>query len=144
MVANHRSIFPKFKNLIDEILENNIQLGLHSEIWEDKENVAHANTIEEALELHGIQYVSTPRLNRRGGGAAITLIVDSPFVLTKLDNNTMAGEQSLEVCWGLLKPKSPTGHIKTLIVCAFYLPPNSRKKSALIEHISLNYYRLKS
>ena len=121
-----------------------MHLGLHSEVWEDKEKAAHASTIEVALELHGIQYISTPRPNRRGGGAAITLISDSPFLLTKLDISVMSGDQSLEVCWGLLKPRKPTGHIKSLIICAFYLPPNSRKKSALVEHISLNYFSLKS
>ena len=77
-------------------------------------------------------------------GAAITLISDSPFVLTKLEPSVFSGEDSLEVCWGLLKPKTPTGHIKSIIVCSFYIPPNSRKKSALIEHISLNYYIFKT
>jgi hypothetical protein len=144
MVTNHRSIFPKFNNLVDEILENEMQLGLHCEIWENLENPNHANMIEEALEIYGIQYISTPRPNRRGGGAAITLIRDSPFVLSKLDISVMSGATPLEVCWGHLKPKSPTGHIKSIIVCAFHLPPNSRKKSALLEHISLNYYMLKS
>ena len=69
---------------------------------------------------------------------------DSPFLLSKLDISTMSGGQTHKVCWGLLKPKKPTGHIKTIIVCAFYLPPNSRKKSALVKHISLNYFSLKS
>ena len=144
MVTNHRSIFPKFNNLVDEILELEMHLGLHCEIWENKENVAHANLIEEALEIHGIQYISTPRPNRRGGGAAITLIRDSPFALTKLDPSCMSVDDSLEVCWGLLKPKQPTGPIKCIIVCSFYIPPYSKKKSALIEHISLNYFILKS
>ena len=102
---------------MDEILENEMHLGLHSEIWEDKEKAAHANTIEEALEIHEIQYISTPRPNRLGGGAAITLICDSPSVLTKLDIPAMSGNQPLEVCWGLLKPRTPTGHIKSIIVC---------------------------
>ena len=144
MVTNHRSIFPKFNNLVDEILELDMHLGLHCEIWENKENIAHANKIEEALEIHGIQYISTPRPNRRGGGAAITLIRDSPFVLTQLDPSCMSVDDSLEVCWGLLKPKQPTGPIKSIIVCSFYIPPYSKKKSALIEHISLNYFILKS
>ena len=144
MVTNHRSIFPKLEHLIDEIMENEMHLGLHSEIWEDKANNAHINAIEEAFEIKGLQYISTPRLNRRGGGVAITLISDSPFLLTKLDIPTKAGNQELEVCWGILKPRNPTGHIKTIIVCAFYLPPKSRKKSALIEHISLNYFSLKA
>jgi hypothetical protein len=144
MVTNHRSIFAKVNNLIDEILENDMHLGLHSEIWEDAEQIGHANNIEEALEFQGIQYISTPRPNRRGGGAAITLISDSPFLQSKVDNSTLSGDQSLEVCWGIFKPKKPTGHIKCLIVCAFYLPPSSRKKSALVEHINLNYFSLKS
>ena len=144
MVTNHRSLFPKFNNLVDEILENDMHLGIHSEVWEDKENINHAQSIEKALELQGIQYISTPRPNRRGGGVAITLISDSPFVLSKLDTPTASGsDQSLEVCWGLVKPRNPTGNIKSLIVCAFYLPPRSKKKSALVEHISLTYFSLK-
>ena len=111
-----------------------MHLGLHSEIWENTENVTHANLIEHALEIHGIQCVSTPRPNRRGGGAAITLIRESPFILTQIDPTCMSVEDSLEVCWGLLKPKIPTGPIKSIIVCAFYIIPNCRNKSALIEH----------
>ena len=144
MVTNHRSIFPKFQNLVDELLENEMHLGIHSEIWEDVRKAAHANTIEKALEIHGIKYISTPRLNRRGGGAAISLISDSPFTLSKIDIPTPPGNNPLETCWGLVKPKVPTGHIKCIIVCAFYLPPYSKKKQALVDHISLHYFALKS
>ena len=103
MITNHRSLFPKFNNLVDELLENEMHLGLHSEVWEVQEKRAHANHIEAALEIKGIQYISTPRHGRRGGGVAITLIRDSPFVLTKLD---IPVHHNLEVCWGLLKFKS--------------------------------------
>ena len=48
-----------------ELLENQMHLGIHSEIWEDRKKAAHANTIEEALEMYGIQYISTPRPNSR-------------------------------------------------------------------------------
>ena len=144
MITNHRSIFPKFNHFVDEVLEMNMQLGLHSEVWEDVTNSNHANKIEEALELHGIQYISTPRVQRRGGGAAITLIKDSPFFLTKLFPTYKSDEECLEICWGLLKLKQPTSEIKYLIVCSFYLPPRSRKKSALINHINVNYFIFKS
>ena len=49
----------------------------------------------------------------------------------------------LEVCWGIIKPKSP-GSIKEIIVCSFYCPPRSRKKTKLVEHISVNYFTMKS
>ena len=144
MVTNHRSIFPKFRNLVDELLENQMHVGIHSEIWEDRRKAAHANIIEENFEINGIEYISTPRPNRRGGGVAITLISDSPFVISKINIPTDPGSKPLETCWGLLRPKAPTGHIKSIIICAFYLPPYSKQKSALVEHISLTYFSLKA
>ena len=75
----------------------NLTLGLHSEVWEDKENKGHKQKIKEALELQGIQYISSPRPNQRGGGAAITLI-SGEFKLTKLD---VIIPKNLEVVWGL-------------------------------------------
>ena len=50
----------------------------------------------------------------------------------------------LEVCWCLLRVKRLSSPIKEMIVCAFYCPPRSRKKTKLIEHISTEYYKLKS
>ena len=120
MVANHRSIFPKFSSLINELLECEIHVGIHSEIWEDNEKIEHKNKVEEALELHGIVYISNPRPKRRGGGAAITLCdPKSKFSLSKLPIHI---PPDLEVCWGLVKPKQP-GTIKNIIICSFYSPP---------------------
>jgi len=44
---------------------------------------------------------------------------------------------SLEVVWGLIRPKQITGPISQIIVCAFYCPPKSKKKTKLVEHISI-------
>ena len=141
MVTNHRSIFPKFQNLVDELIECEMHVGIHSEIWEDKEKPEHKNKIEEALELHGIIYISNPRPKRRGGGAAITLC--DPRGLFSLSKLPIHVPPDLEVCWGLVKPRSP-GPIKEIVICSFYCPPYSKKKSKLVEHISVNYFMMKS
>ena len=52
--------------------------------------------------------------------------------------------KKLEVCWASLKPKVPTGNIKYIIICSFYIPQNSRKKTVIVSHISLNYFIFKS
>ena len=141
MLANHRSVFPKFHSLIDELKEKEDHLGLHCEIWEDNEKVEHKNKVEEALELHGIVYISNPRTKKGGGGAAITLFDQkSQFTLSKLPIHV---SPDLEVCWGLLKSRKH-GSIKELIICFFYCPPRSKKKNKLVEHISINYFKLKS
>ena len=73
-VTNHRSFFPKFYNFLDAMKTLDLTLTLHSEIWEVKENKSHQNKIEKALETEGVQYISNPRPDRKGGGAAISLL----------------------------------------------------------------------
>ena len=115
-----------------------LTLGLHSEIWEDKEKKDHLDKIEEALEIQGIQYISNPRPNRRGGGAAISLLAGE-FNLTKLD---VIQPKNLEVVWGLVRPNKSTEHFKGIIICSFYSVPYSKTKKQLIEHITINYTEL--
>ena len=100
-VTYHRSFFPKFHNFVEAMKTLGLTLGLHSEIWEDKENKSHQNKIEEALELEGIQYISNPRPAQRGGGAAISLI-SGEFTLSRLD---VIVPKNLEVVWGIVRPK---------------------------------------
>ena len=139
-VTNHRSLFPKFHNFVEVMKTLGLTLGLHSEIWEDRENKEHSNRIEEALELEGIKYISNPRPNRRGGGAAITLI-EGEFTLTRLEVIT---PPSLEVVWGLVRPRRPTSSFKGIVVCSFYSVPYSRRKAQLVEHITINHDKFKT
>ena len=139
-VTNHRSFFPKFNNFLDIMKTLNLTLGLHSEIWEDKEKKDHMNKIEEALEIEGVQYISNPRPNRRGGGAAISLLAGE-FNLTKLDVIQL---NNLEVVWGLVRPNKPTDKFKGIIICSFYSVPNSKTKKQLVQHITINYTELKA
>ena len=91
------------------------------------------------FELKGVKYISTPRPGtQRGGGAAIAVRTEN-FTISKLNIQI---PKSVEVVWGLLKPKVITGKISVIIVCCFYSPPRSRKNSALIEHITLTLQSL--
>ena len=127
-VTNHRSFFPKFRNFVEVMQTLGLTLGLHSEIWEDREKKDHMDKIEEALEIEGIQYISNTRPNRRGGGAAITLICGD-FYLTKLD---VLVPKNLEVAWGLVRPNKQTKNFKGIIACSFYSVPNSKQKTQLL------------
>ena len=78
-------------------------------------------------------YISTPRLSaKRGGGAAIVASTET-FLITKLN---IPNPKNVEVVWGLLRPKNITGKITKIITCCFYSPPRSKKKTALIEHLT--------
>ena len=93
------------------------------------------------FELKGLKYISTPRPGtRRGGGAAIVVNTEK-FLISKLN---VAIPNNLEIVWGLVRPKEVTGKITKIIVCCFYCPPKSTKKSSLIEHMTLTLQSLRT
>merc|ERR1712129_520667 len=82
---------------------------------------------------------STPRPGaQRGGGAAIAVRLEK-FSISKLN---IPLPRSVEVVWGLLKPKIGTGKVKTIIVCCFYSPPRSRKNQVLVDHLTVTLQSL--
>ena len=122
---NMRSFFPKFQSFCDDMDEREADIAFLSEVWEKKENKKHKKKLETMFEMRGIEYISTPRPGRKRGGGAAVAVSTQHFHLTKLN---ISIPTSVEVVWGLLKPKNPTGPITTIIVCCFYSPPNSRRK----------------
>ena len=129
---NMRSFFPKYSNFCEDMEERECDVAFLSEVWENGENKKHQFKITEMLELRGIDYISTPRPGRGGGGVGIAARKHN-FTLKKLN---ISIPQKLEVVWGLLRPKLVTGKITVIIVCSFYSPPGSRKKNALIDHLT--------
>ena len=86
------------------------------------------------LQEDGLKYISTPRPSyKRGGGCAIIAHLPK-FSLEKID---VIIPSSVEVVYGLLRPRTitTTTQIREIIAVAFYSPPKSRKKNALIDHI---------
>ena len=130
---NMRSLFGKIQNLSEDMNIRLTDISFLTEIWEKKENKKHQFKIEELLEMGGIKYVSTPRPGpQRGGGAAIAVRTEK-FIISKLN---IPIPKSIEVVWGLVKPKKITGRIDVIIDCCFYSPPKSRKNTALLEHMT--------
>ena len=121
------------------MLERDIGVGLLSEVWQKTNNKKHKFEIEKMLQLHGLKYISTPRLHKRGGGAAIVANL-SKFSLEKID---IMINDNLEIVWGLLRPRlSTVTPIREIIVVAFYCPPKSRKKTKLMDHLVTNCHAL--
>ena len=91
--------------------------------------------------MKGISYISTPRPGlKRGGGSAIAAC-PTKFSLVKLHIEI---PKNLEVVWGLLRPLQIIGKIRKIIICSFYSPPRSKKKTILIDHILTVLAKLRS
>ena len=52
--------------------------------------------------------------------------------------------KTLEVVWGLVKPKTPSVKYKSIIACSFYSPPNKMKNSKMADHIVSTLHMLYS
>ena len=132
-VSNIRSLMPKFETYIQDLNERQITLSLLTEIWEQPGKRKHKFNVEKMLHMYGYQYISTPRPpTKRGGGAAIVASVEK-FSLEKIE---ISIPHSLEICWGLLRPKTENQkEITEIIVVSFYSPPKSRKKAKLLDHL---------
>ena len=136
---NMRSLMPKCENFGIDMENRNCSLSFLTELWEKSENKKHQFKVEELLEMKGLKYISTLRPGtRRGGGAAIVVNTEN-FSIFKLN---VAKPNCLEVVWGLMRLLEITGKITKIIVCCFYCPPKSTRKSALIEHMTLTLQSL--
>ena len=65
--CNILSLMPKVNNFTTDMLERDIDVVFLSEIWEKTESKKHKFEIKKLLELNGLKYISTPRLNNKRG-----------------------------------------------------------------------------
>ena len=107
-----RSLFPKIKNFKRDFLERSIDVSLCSEIWEDSEKVIHKKEIEKMFELDGLQYFSTSRKGKRGGGVAI-IVNSTTYEAEKLK---VTIPNNVEIIWVLAKPKISCRKSETIIL----------------------------
>lgn len=136
---NIRSFWSKSQNFGTDMLDRNCSLSFLTEVWEKSENKKHQYKIEELLELKGLKYISTPRPGARRGGGAAVVVNTEKFSISKLNVHIPS---CLEVVWGLIRPVEITGKITKIIVCCFYCPPRSTRKTALINHMTLTLQSL--
>ena len=140
-VTNYRSLGPKIKNVIKDILERDLSLILSSETWEQTSNKKLKLEVEKMLELEGLDFISCPRpSSKRGGGCAI--IVDrKKFTVERL---IVAVPHKLEVVWCLVRPRniSKDMKFKEIIACAYYSAPNYKKNDKLVQHLISEMHNL--
>ena len=139
-VSNLRSLWPKLNSFKDDMILRDISCAMLSEVWEKANCKKQQFELEKLLNMEGIKYISTPRMTKRGGGAAIVAQLKT-FSLDKIE---VPNPNKVEVVFGLLRPKKTSCRIKEIIIAAFYSPPNSRKNPQLLDHLLSNCLNLLS
>ena len=107
-VSNLRSLGPKLKNFKIDMLEREIGVSLLSEVWEKTECKKQQHELEKMFQMDGLKYISTPRTQKRGGGAAVVVNIVQ-FSLEKIE---VVIPHKLEVVWGPVGPEKKTSKIR--------------------------------
>ena len=109
---------------------------LASETWEKSNNKKYQKEVERLVELEGLKMISKSRKYRRGGGVCILADVTTVSI-SPLEVST----GNLEIVWALVKPLEPS-IITEIITFSFYLPPKSKMKSKMTDHIVTTLHHL--
>ena len=109
---------------------------LASETWEKSNNKKYQREIERLFEMEGLRMISNPRRYRRGGGVCILADITAVSI-TPLEVKT----GNLEIVWALVKPLK-TAEIKEIITFSFFLPPKSKSKGKMTDHIVTTLHQL--
>ena len=133
---NCRSLGPKIRNLIEDMRMRNISCVLASETWEKSTNKKYQREVERMVEVEGLKMISKPRKYRRGGGVCIIADI-TQISITHLD----IPSGNLEIVWAIVKPLRES-KIKEIITFSFYLPPKSKMKSKMTDHIVTTLHQL--
>ena len=144
--ANARSIFPKVKDLMQKLQNNRIDIAQISETWQDINKKDHNDKIDVLENKLGFIWYSYARPKYRdngtmtGGGGSAILVNTRNWLSQPLTDIIVP--QGLELVWVKVAPRYKSV-LKILIICGIYSKPNSRKKTILSDHISMNYHLLK-
>ena len=135
-----RSTWGKLDNVIKDMDERETPVTFLTELWEKKCSVKHQKRIEKVSELNGIGYMSCPRQGRRRGGGCGLIFKKDKISITKAPVEV---PRNLEVFWAVMRVLNQGKNPLKLIICCFYSPPNSKQKTSLINHIQIEYSKLK-
>ena len=109
---------------------------LASESWEKSASKKVQKEVERLFEMEGLRMISKARKYRRGSSVCILADI-SKVSIKPLEIPT----GNLEIIWALIKLHEES-IIKEIIVFSFYMPPRSRMKTKMTDHIVTTLHQL--
>ena len=133
---NPRSAMNKLDELKAFIEEEEIDCAFISESH-DREN----KRLEDHLNIENYSVISNIYQRREKGGRPALVINNSKFIVQDLTNTVVQLPWGVEVTWALITPKTVTNDsiIQNIVLGCIYCKPNSKKKTALLDHIAETY-----
>ena len=136
MNLNPRSAMNKIQELQAFIEEESIDCAFISESH-DREN----KKLEDHITLEDHEVISNLYQREGKGGRPALIVNKNKYNITNLTNSLITIPWGVEVVWALLTPKNVTSDstIQNIVLGSIYSKPNSKKKTALLDHIAETY-----
>ena len=118
-----------------------VDLICMSESWE-RESLQ----LNEIIQLEYYIVISNVHQRKGVGGRPAIIVNSKKFVVQNVTQSIINIPWGVEAVWCILSPKGVTNcsTVKRIAVASIYSKPNSRKKTALLDHISETYNFLNS
>ena len=148
MNLNPRSIYNKVDEFCTFVEEEDIDIVFISESherWYPTKKGEH-QTLNELISLEDHIVISNPNQRKGKGGRPALVINKSKYTVKNLTQTDITIPWGVEIVWTEITPLNVTSesNIQKIILAALYCKPGSRKKTALIDHISEVYQLLSS
>ena len=136
MNLNPRSAMNKIVELETFIKEEEIDLAFISESH-DREN----KRLEEHIHLEDHVVISNIYQREGKGGRPALIVNNKKYNVENLTNSVIQVPWGVEITWALLTPKTVSNDstIQKIVLGSIYSKPNSKKKSAMLDHIAETY-----
>ena len=136
---NPRSLYNKVEEFVTFVTEENIDLTCISESWE-RENLK----LNEIISIDDYEVISNVFQRKGIGGRPAIVVNKKKFQVENLTQSVIEIPWGVEAVWALLTPKNSTSasKIQKIAVGSIYCKPNSKKKTALLDHIAQVYHKL--
>ena len=141
MNLNPRSAMNKLEELKTFIDEENIDVAFISESH-DREN----KRLEDHFHLENYRVISNLYQRKEKGGRPALIVNNEKYNVKDLTNTLIEIPWGVEVTWAILTPKNVSSDsiVQNIILGSIYSKPNSKKKTATLDHIAEAYNFLNS
>ena len=137
---NPRSVYNKLEEFCTFVIEEEIDIVFMSESHERwyPTQAGTSQTLNDIIHIDNHIVISNPS-QRVGKGGRPALIVDNTkYLVQNLTQSEIVIPWGVEIVWAVLTPLNTTldSNIQKIVVGSLYCKPNSRKKTALLDHIA--------
>ena len=143
---NPRSIYNKVEEFCTFVVEEEIDLVCMSESherWYLTQNNSK-QTLTDIIQIDDHIVISNPSQRTGKGGRPAIIVDNKKYIVHNLTQSEIIIPWGVEIVWAVLTPLKTTldSNIQKIIVGSLYCKPNSRKKTALLDHIAEVYQQM--